>query len=177
MKQIAGILMGLITLVWVQGCTDRKRPSNYNNEPTVNAREEAFLKDATEASQAVVKISDLAMSNSKNLQIIRFAKVMMDKHTQLGTDLKKLATDNFVTSEDSLNTAHQQLITDLEKKQAKQFDNAYLQEIINEYEPEIKRYTFASHYPNANVADFAKQKLSVLQAQLDSAKAIATVLK
>jgi len=177
MKQTTGILLGLITLILIQGCTDNKRPSNYNNEPTVNAREEAFLIDATEASQAVVKISDLAMSNSKNRQVIQFAKVVMDKHTQLGADLKKLATDNFVTSEDSLNTAHQQLITDLGKKQAKQFDKAYLQEIINAYEPEIKRYTFASRYPNANVADFAQQKLSALQAQLDLAKAIATALK
>lgn len=177
MKQIAGLGLGLIILVSVLSCQSNKRANNYNKQPAVDQREEVFLKNAAEASNTFVKISGLAISNSKDQQVLQFAKMMIDGHTQLAADLQKLQTDNFVIPTDSISTAHQQIIDNLGKRRAAEFDKAYLQEIINKYEPEIKQYDFAGQYKSSNIADFAQKALPALKAHLDSAKAISVALK
>jgi putative membrane protein len=102
---------------------------------------------------------------------------MIDEHSRLAVDLKKLQTDNFITPKDSINAIHQQIIADLEKKRAGIFDKMYIQEVINEYEQQIILFNAASLNKNINVADFAKKTLPVLKAHLDSAKVISLILK
>jgi len=176
MKWIAGALLGLITLVLVLSCQDNKRANNYN-KPRVDDEGLLFFTHATEASLASVKASGLVISNSKNLQVIQFAKLMIDEHTRLAVDLKKLQTDNFVTSKDSINAMHQQMIADLKKKRAGIFDKTYILEVINEYEQQIILFNAASLNKNINVSNFAKKTLPVLKAHLDSAKVISLILK
>ena len=176
MKRIAGVLLGLITLVLVLSCEDNKRANNYN-KPQVDDEGLLFFTHATEASLTSIKASGLVISNSKNLQVIQFAKLMIDEHTRLAVDLKKMQTDNFGTPKDSINAIHQQMIADLEKKRAGIFDKMYIQEVINEYEQQIILFNAASLNKNMNVADFAKKTLPVLKAHLDSAKVISLILK
>ncbi|WP_183561199.1 DUF4142 domain-containing protein [Mucilaginibacter sp. SP1R1] len=177
MKQIAGLLLGLMTLVLVQSCQSNKRANNYNNKALVDDSGLVFLNNGVETSQAIVKASGLAISNSRNQQVIQFAKKMIDDHTQLATDLKKLQADNFVTAEDSINTPHQQIISSLAQKHAAAFDKAYLQEIITEHQQEISLYNAAGKDKSANISDFAQKTLPALNAHLDSAKAISLSLK
>ncbi|HMG06958.1 MAG TPA: DUF4142 domain-containing protein [Mucilaginibacter sp.] len=176
MKWIAGALLGLITLVLVLSCQDNKRANNYN-KLQVDDEGLLFFNNATEASLTSVKASGLVISNSKNLQVIQFAKLMIDEHTRLAVDLKKLQTDNFVTSKDSINAMHQQMIADLKKKRAGIFDKTYILEVINEYEQQIILFNAASLNKNINVSNFAKKTLPVLKAHLDSAKVISLILK
>jgi putative membrane protein len=176
MKRVAGVLLGLITLVLVLSCQDNKRANNYNMPP-IDDEGLLFFTNATEASLTNVKASGLVISNSKNLQVIQFAKLMIDEHTQLAVDLKKLQTDNFITPKDSINAMHQQMIADLKKKRAGIFDKTYIQEVINEYEQQIILFNAASLNKNINVSDFAKKTLPVLKAHLDSAKVISLILK
>lgn len=177
MKQIAGYVMVFISLCLISACQSNKWANNYNKQPAVNAREEFFLRSAAEASNTLVKISGLAISNSKNQQVLQFAKMMIDGHTQLAADLQKLQTDNFVTPTDSISNSHQQIVDNLGKRRATEFDKAYLQEVINEYEPEIKQYDFAGQYRSSNISDFAQKALPALKAHLDSAKTISGALK
>jgi putative membrane protein len=69
------------------------------------------------------------------------------------------------------------MITNLEKKRARVFDKAYIQEVIGEYEQQIILFNAASMNKNINVSDFAKKTLPVLKAHLDSAKVISLSLK
>jgi putative membrane protein len=177
MKRITIIWLCFITLALVQGCMSNKRASNYNTDPLVDDQGLIFLHSGTESSLALIKMSGLPIANSKNQRVVQFAKRMIDDNTNLVNDLKKLQTDNFVTSEDSISDVHQQVITGLEKKPTATFDKAYLQEVMNEQQRAIGLFDAAVHNKNANVADFAKQQLPVLKARLDSAKAVDAVLK
>ena len=176
MKQIARLLLGLIILILVQSCQSDKRANNYNNA-LVDDKGLSFFASGTETSLTAVKASGLAISNSKNQQVIQFAKMMIDDHTQLTTDLRKLQTANFVTTEDSVSTIHQQMLTDLEKKRAAAFDKAYIQEVISEHGQLVALFNTASRNNDPDISGFAQKKLPALKAQLDSAKAISLTLK
>ncbi|NOW98967.1 DUF4142 domain-containing protein [Mucilaginibacter sp. SG564] len=177
MKQITGILIGLITLILVQSCTDNKRPSNYNNKSLVDDKGLSFLNSSTEAGLTMIKISGLPVSNSKNQLVIQFAQKVTVDNMKLVDELRKLKSDNFVTSADSVSDVHQQMISQLAKTHGVQFDKACLQEIINEQQQLIGLFEDATRNSNANVVDFAKIKLPILRARLESEKTLATVLK
>ncbi|MGN8070238.1 DUF4142 domain-containing protein [Mucilaginibacter sp. 22184] len=69
------------------------------------------------------------------------------------------------------------MISQLAKTHGVQFDKACLQEIINEQQQLIGLFEDATRNSNANVVDFAKIKLPILRARLESEKTLATVLK
>lgn len=176
MKQAIRLVLGLIILVSIQACQSNKRANNYNNT-LVDDKGLSFIASGTETSLMAVKVSGLALSNSKNQDVIQFAKRMIDDHTRLAADMEKLQVDNFVTSEDSISDVHQQMITDLEKKRVGIFDKAYLQEMIIAHEQEVGLFNAASQGKNPDIAAFAHKKLPALKAHLDSAKAISLMLK
>jgi putative membrane protein len=177
MKQILGLLLVALILVSIQSCQSNKRANNYNNKALVDDSGLLFLKNGTEASLTAVKASGLAISNSKNQKIIQFAKTMIDDHTVLADDLKKLETDNFVTTSDTINPVHVQTIANLEQKKATDFDKAYMDMLISEHERELTIYKAATRDKSPNVSDFAQKTMPSLQAHLDSAKRIAAILK
>jgi putative membrane protein len=177
MKYIMGLMLGLATLLLIPSCQSNKRANNYNNKALVDDNGLMFLKDGTEVSLATVKASGLAISNSKNQKVIQFAKSMIDDHTLLTDDFKKLQTDNFVTNQDSINVAHQQLITTLEQKKAADFDRAYMDLLVSQHEEELALFKTAAANKNVNVSEFAQKMMPALQAHLDSAKMIVTMLK
>jgi putative membrane protein len=161
----------------LSSCESNKRANNYNNKALVDDAGMLFFKNGTEASLATVKASGLAISNSKNQQVIQFAKAMIDDHTLLADNLRKLEIDNFVTSNDTINASHQQVIAALEQKKAADFDKAYIEMLVNQHEQEITLFKTATLNPNPNVSDFAHKNMLSLQAHLDSAKVIMLALK
>ncbi|WP_184550282.1 DUF4142 domain-containing protein [Mucilaginibacter sp. FT3.2] len=177
MKQITGLMLAFITLLSIQSCQSNKRANNYNKEVLVNDSGMLFLENGNEASLAIVKASGLAISNSKNQKVIQFAKAMIDDHTLLSDELRKLEADNFVNDADTVNVAHQQAIAGLEQKKAADFDKAYIEMVVNEHAQEVVLFKNASANKSANVADFAQKTMPALQAHLDSAKMIMAGLK
>ena len=177
MKYLTGLLLILVAFVFAQSCESNKRANNYNNKVLVDDGGMLFFKNGTEASLATVKASGLAISNSKNQKVIQFAKTMIDDHTLLADNFRKLEIDNFVTSNDTINAGHQQVIAALEQKKAADFDKAYMEMLINQHEQEITLFKSASLNKNPNVSDFASKNMASLQAHLDSAKVIMLVLK
>jgi len=177
MKYFTGLLLILVTLIWMPSCESNKRANNYNNKALVDDSGMLFLKNGTEASLATVKASGLAISNSRNQQVIQFAKAMIDDHTLLADNLRKLEIDNFVTSNDTINANHQQVITALAQKKAADFDRAYMELIVNQHEQEIALFKTAALNKNPNLSDFAHKSMPSLQAHLDSAKMIVMAIK
>jgi putative membrane protein len=177
MKQLTSLAFGVFILVSIQSCQSNKHASNYNDEALVGDSDITFLKNGTEGSLTTIKASGLALSNSKNMKVIQFAKSMIDVHTQLADDLEKLQADNFVTTDDTINTIHQQAIAALEKKRAASFDKAYLAMLITDHTQAISLFNAASKDKNADISSFVKKTLPALKMHLDSARAISLTLK
>lgn len=177
MKGLVTVLSLFIAMVSIQSCQSNKRANNYNNKVLVDDNGLLFFKNGTEASLATVKASGLAISNSKNQRIIQFAKAMIDDHTLLADNLKKLEVDNFVTASDSVTVVHEQMIASLEQKKAAEFDKAYIDMLIAQHEQEMLIFKAAVSDKNPNVSEFALKTIPSLQAHLDSAKMISSSLK
>lgn len=177
MRRSSYLLICLALLGVLQACKSNRRANNYNtkqaDDTSVN-----FIKSGEESSIASVKASGLAIANSKNQRVIQFAKLMIDDHTMLADDFKKLRIDNAVKDSIAITPIHGQQIKDLEVKKAGAFDKAYIQMVIEDHTDQIALYkTVTDDKRNTAVADFAKKMLPGLQAHLDSAKLISSTLK
>lgn len=57
----------------------------------ISMSDKRFLKNAAEAGHFEIEGSKLALKKSKDADIIRFAKMMVDDHTQAAMKVKELA--------------------------------------------------------------------------------------
>jgi len=177
MSRSASVILILFALVMTQSCQSNRHANNYN-KGLVDDNGLLFIKSGEESTLASVKASGLAIANSKNQKVIQFAKLMIDDHTMLADDFKKLRTDNFIADSVVISPMHQQIIDDLDLKKAGAFDKAYIQLVINDHTEQIALYkTTAKDMKNTSLADFATKMLPGLQAHLDTAKLISTTLK
>lgn len=169
-----GLFLGLIALVSIQSCESNRKANNYNAVTADNTNVQ-FVKNATEASMTNVKASGLAISNSKNQQVVQFAKAMITDYTQLSDELKKLKRDTAAV--DTIVGEHLLILDSLGMLHAEQFDKSYLQLIISNHEKQVSAFNAASQDKNTPVADFAKKTIPALNARLDSARVISNGLK
>lgn len=177
MSRSVNVLFCMFFLLMLQACQSNRQANNYN-KVQIDDNGMLFLKSGEESTLASVKASGLAIANSKNQRVIQFAKLMIDDHTMLADDFKKLKTDNLITDSVAINPIHQQMINDLDVKKAGAFDRAYIQMVINDHVDQIALYkTVGKDKKNASLADFANKTLPGLQAHLDTARFISTTLK
>ncbi|SDD44653.1 putative membrane protein [Mucilaginibacter pineti] len=174
MKRIMGLFLGLIALVSIQSCESNRKANNYNGVATDNTNVQ-FVKNAAELSMTNVKASGLAISNSKNQQVVQFAKAMITDYTQLNDELKKLKLDT--TAVDTIVGEHQLILDSLGMLHAAQFDKSYMQLMISNHEKQVSSFRAASQDKNTPVADFAKKITPALNVRLDSARVINNSLK
>lgn len=177
MSRLTSVLFCMFLLLVLQACQSNRQANNYN-KALVDDNGLLFLKSGEESTLASVKASGLAIANSKNQRVIQFAKLMIDDHTMLADDFKKLKTDNQIADSVVISPIHQQMINDLDIKKARAFDKAYIQMVISDHTEQIALYkTVGQDKKNASLANFANKMLPGLQAHLDTAKFISTILK
>jgi putative membrane protein len=167
------IALTLVALLAVQACSDRKG-RNFNK---INDSGLTFVNAAAEVGAAEVKISQLALKNSKNDEVIKFAKMMIADHTDAGNELKNIAIDNNISANDSLNATHNQLLTSLAAKTGAGFDKEYIQAMVIDHEKAVEVFKEGSTNENAKLKDFAAKTLPKLEGHLKEANAICADLK
>ncbi|TSD66610.1 DUF4142 domain-containing protein [Inquilinus sp. KBS0705] len=175
MKNITYIALAAVLLFSVQACKDRKG-KNFNQHAQAD-NNLTFVKTAAESGNAEVEISKLAITNSKNPQIVDFAKMMVADHTNAAAGLKKAAGEVSIGAPDSLDTTHKLLVDSLKKITGPEFDKHYIQSMVIDHEKAVKLFTAASTTTNKSLAEFAKQTLPTLQGHLKSANSICLALK
>jgi len=175
MKNLIYLLSGMIILLCVQACQDKKG-KNYNQgqgEPEGIT----FIKNGIEDGLTETKASGLAITNSNNQKVIGLAKMIIDDHAKIGEELLQLKADKKITEPDTINSAHQQMIKDLSKKSGASFDKAYLQMVVVDHEQAVKLFTDAATNTDGKIKKIALQNLPTVKMHLDSANAICITLK
>lgn len=175
MKNLIYLLSGMMILLCVQACRDKKG-KNYN-EVRDDQEGILFIKNSIEGGLTEVKASGLAITNSNNQKVTGLAKMIIDDHTKTGEELEQLKKDKKITETDSISSAHQQMLNDLSKKSGAAFDKAYLQMVIADHEQTVKLFTNATTNTDGKIKKVALQNLPVIKTHLDSANAIYESLK
>ena len=175
MKNLIFLAAGMVFLFFAQACRDKKA-KNYNQVQD-DQNGIVFIKQGIEGGLTEIKASGMVITKSNNQKIIALAKMMIDDHSQLGDDLKKLENDEKITGEDTISQAHQAQLNDLEKKKGIAFDKAYLQMMVVEHEDAVKLFTDATTNADSKIKKVATQNLPAIKMHLDSANAICIGLK
>lgn len=174
MKRTFCITLTLVTLIFLQACNNRKA-KNYNKISRANEDGITFVKNALESGAAEIKVSQLALTNSKNPEVLEFAKMIIADHTSADVELKKISGSKATT--DSLNSDHEQLLSSLSKKTGQDFDKEYMQAMVNDHENAILVFKAGETNSDKKLKDFADKTLPTLQQHLKQANAVCLGLK
>lgn len=177
MKNIFRLAAFIAIALAAASCGGDKRAKNFNQQTQVDDNGLAFMMQAAESGLTEIKASTLAKKLSKNPRVVNFAAMMIDDHTKVADELKKLAKRKLVTLVDTIGKDHQMKIDSIAKLMDGDFDKAYMQMMVKDHETAVQVFHQGSLNNTTALKNFAEKNLPKLQMHLDSAKAISASLK
>lgn len=140
------------------------------NPPKLNdahLTSEEFVKKATIGNNFEVATSKLALQNSKNPDIQKFAQHMVDDHGKVGEDFKPVVAKAGMTAavpKEMLDTPHKAELDGLKNTTAATFDSKYIAVQKMAHKEAIGVFQdYADNGSNADLKDFASKTLPNLK--------------
>lgn len=128
-----------------------------------------FVTKAAEGGQSEVQAAQLAAQRATNPDVKTFAQKLVDTHTKVNSELMGLAQQKNVKldADDNKDRAYNRL----NKKAGSEFDQEFVEHMIDEHEKDIKMFEkAASDAKDAEVRAFASKHVSHLRAHLEQAQ-------
>lgn len=136
--------------------------------------DDAFLKKAAQGGMAEVELGQLAVQKASNEQVKNFGQRMIDDHTKANDQLKQIAAQNHVDLPTQLDAKDQATKAKLEKLSGKQFDEAYMKDMVKDHKKDVAEFARESKQAkDPNVKSLAQQTLPTLREHLTLAQQIA----
>lgn len=185
MKKICSIgLMIILSLALFQACNNSGQSSketadsiNEANKPNADDLTD-FMEEAAIGGMMEVQLGQVAQQKASSQRVKDFGQMMVTDHSKANTQLKALAASKNVALPDSLNQNHQDDINDLQEKSGEDFDEAYIDEMVDDHKHDINVFqNAADDISDPDVKAFISQTLPVLQMHLDSAQEIQDDIK
>jgi putative membrane protein len=132
-----------------------------------------FAVEAGNGGMEEVEMGKLAQSNAADQRVKDFGAMMVKDHSAAGDKLKALAQQKNIMLPAALGDKQQKMVADLQKKQGKDFDKAYMDMMLDDHKKDIKEFTKAStDCKDPDLKQFAAATLPTLQKHLDSVRSI-----
>jgi putative membrane protein len=153
--------------------------SNSNSEQgespaNVSAADKKFVKDAAQGGLAEVQLGRLATEKGSSPEVKAFGQRMVKDHTQANDQLKQVAESKGIEVPTDLNAKDKMLKDQLSNLSGRQFDQAYMQDMVKDHKQDIADFARESRTGNdATVKDFASKTLPTLRSHLRKAEKIA----
>ena len=128
-----------------------------------------FAVKAATGGLTEIALSKLAVAQATDSKIKEFANMMITDHTAAGDKLSALAKSKNITIPAAPDSSQQKTINDLGKKTGKDFDKAYIDQMITDHKNTIS--LFEDEQKNAKDADikaFVTNTLPTLHKHLDA---------
>jgi putative membrane protein len=157
---------------------DTSNQSNANGTIAVDQSTADFMVKVADVGMTEVKLGGIAQEKAMNKRIKDFGEMMTRDHTKAGDELKSLARRKNVTLPDSIGSDHRNKIDNLEKKNGKDFDRAYIDMMVDGHQSTVNDFEKASNNTkDPDVKAWVDKTLPTLRAHLASAKAIQKAIK
>ena len=143
------------------------RETNSNGKLSWTDRR--FVTKAADGGMAEVQVAQLAAQRASNPEVKSFAQKLVDDHTQVNSELMSLAGQKNVKmdNDDDKDRAYKRL----NKKSGEEFDQEFVEHMIDEHEKDIKLFEKASSdAKDADVRAFASKHLDHLREHLQAAQ-------
>jgi putative membrane protein len=174
------VLISCISVLSI-GCSkqtsDSEARANEANQRILENRNAeknaAFAVSATESSIMEVETGRIALQKTANPDIKEFAQRMIDEHTKTTDELKKMAATKKIELPVYINQDNQDKIKDLSNKSEVDFDNSYIDLMVNNHQNDLELFQKASDdLEDPELKTFAKNQTQTLASHLDMARRI-----
>jgi len=185
----ATTLLTLATAALLWGCgtsnsTDSVETADSANEAMTDsagttasvgvAEEDAkFAVDAADGGMAEVALGELAQNKGTDPKVKEFGKMMVTDHTKANDELKALAASKNITLPAAPSEDKQKVATDLSAKTDKDFDKAYIDQMVDDHQKTVKLFEDGQkNVKDAEIKAFIDKTLPVLRSHLDHVKSL-----
>jgi putative membrane protein len=138
---------------------------------TTGFSDETFIRNATEANMAEIKLGQLAQEKAQAPEVKNVAKRIVEDHTKAQDELKQIAQQESINLPTDI--SHKDALTydRLSKLSGPQFDREYTQEMIKDHQKDISEFKRAeASVKNPASKEYAQRELPTLQAHLELAQ-------
>jgi len=137
-----------------------------------------FLVKAANAGMAEVRLGEIASEKGVNKKVKELGEMMVKDHGAGNAAVKSLAAPRNISLPAMVDEDEQKMIDDLSAKKGKDFDKAYIKQMIKDHENAIDLFKNAVDKVNdTEVRNFANNTLPKLQMHLESFKEVEKTLK
>lgn len=158
--------------------TITSRPSTSNPTKAVDETDRKFMQEAAIGNEAEIQLGQMAQQKSSNPAVKAFGERMIKDHSNADDKLKNVAASQHISLPTNLDPEHQDAAARLSKLSGKEFDQAYMQLMVQEHTKDVDKFkTEASAAHDDTVKQFAAATLPVLESHLNEAQQIAQQLK
>jgi putative membrane protein len=134
-----------------------------------------FVTKAADNGQAELQVAQLAAQRATNPEVKSFAKMLVDDHTKANSELMSIASQKSVKvdTDDTKDRTYNRL----NKKSGSEFDQEFVEHMIDEHEKDIKMFEkAASDAKDSEVRSFASKQVSNLRQHLQQAQSLRQTL-
>ncbi|MBV8742076.1 MAG: DUF4142 domain-containing protein [Sinobacteraceae bacterium] len=125
-------------------------PASDDRAANSSLSSQEFVKRATEANLAEIKVSQLASSQAQSAEVKRFAQQMIDDHTKANSELAKVAQNKNLKVPDDTDMTHKASMKMLEHKSGESFDSAYMKQMDKDHQKTIELFQSAASSPKVD---------------------------
>jgi putative membrane protein len=136
----------------------------------------SMLKDVAQANMAEVEAGKLAVEKSDNVEVKKFAQMMVDDHSKGVSDTRTLASKKGVELPDGSDARHKAVMVEFKALRGDTFDSRYVKQAgVGDHEATeklLKKVRADARDPE--LKELAAKMLPVVQGHLQHARQLAT---
>ena len=135
----------------------------------VSKDDAAFAVEAASGGMTEVMLGKIAQEKAAGPAVKNFGTMMVTDHTKANDELMALAKSKNITLPKVPDAKDQKVIDELSKKSGKDFDKAYVSDMIDDHKNDIKEFDKeAKNAGDADIKAFADKTLPVLKMHLQA---------
>lgn len=134
--------------------------------------EATFFVDIAEMDLAEIELAKLAQQKASNVDVKKYAEMLVTDHTKSSAELKDLADNRQLTLPTSLTDKGKDEYNKLNEKSGLDFDKKFIDKMIDDHEKAIKKMEDASedNDKDQSIKVWASNKITSLTSHLQQAK-------
>ena len=139
-----------------------------------NQIDRQFLQQAADESAAEVAMAQLALRQATAVEVRQLAQQLLDDHMQMIRDMVKLSNLKQDAQPAKPTPKDQQQLQQLQAQHGKDFDHAYLHDMVQAHQDAVELYNKAARDgTDPDVKQYAQDKLPILQHHLSLSRKLA----
>jgi putative membrane protein len=145
---------------------------------SLSAADKEFMTKAAIGGMAEVSMGQMASTKGSDAGVKAFGNRMVTDHSKANDELKTLATQKGMSLPTDVDAEHKNKADELSKKSGKDFDKAYMDDMVKDHEKDVAEFQKASqNAADADLKAWATKTLPTLQDHLKMARETKSKLK